>query len=130
MHIKFLSVQQVPCSCTCTNSNKNLISSVFISDLNSPCNEELCFYFNFLSLTIVFPNDILTGIHLILTHVMRTVQNSHKSMFLTALCSANLLVYKATIVLHTVNRSCFGRTFQHEAERTGYFKYNGVRYYQ
>ena len=121
-----------------------------LSDFNTVCNNGVCFYYNNTHRpTIIWPSDIVWSLHLIPTHVMRTSQNSHKSVFLIEFCSPTTLAYKGTIVLHNVNNyNIQGRSFQHRinpyngqqdfysmysantGERTGYFEYNGVRYYQ
>ena len=127
--------------------NTVFIFFVFISDLHLTCNTDVCHYYNCqLFLEIIWPADILNSLHLIPTHVMRTQNNSHKSVFLFKYCSVYILAFKATEVLYTVNRNLNSRTFDHwvengqsnfyatyqtsQVQRTGYFKYHGTKYYQ
>ena len=119
----------------------------FISDLHTTCNYNLCRYYNCEHLPeIIWPADILNTLHLIPTHVMRTQNNSHKSVFLFEFCSVYMLAFKATEVLYTVNRNLNGRTFDHwvengqsnfyatyqtsQGQRLGYFEHQGTKYYQ
>ena len=120
---------------------------VFISDLHSTCNTEVCHFYNYMLVPeIIWPADILNSLHLIPTHVMHTHNNLHKSVFLFEYCSVYVLAFKATEVLYTINRNLNGRTFDHwieygqsnfyatyqtsQSQRTGYFEYHGTKYYQ
>ena len=118
-----------------------------ISDLHTTCNNNVCRYYNCqLFLEIIWPADILNSLHLIPTHVMHTQNNLHKSVFLFEFCLVYVLAFKATEVLYTGNRNLDGRTFDHwvengqsnfyatyqtsQGQRTGYFEYQGTKYYQ
>ena len=120
---------------------------VFISNLHSTCNNNICCYYNCqLFLEIIWLADILNSLHLIPTHVMCTQNNLHKSVFLFEYCSVYVLAFKATEVLYTVNRNLNGRTFDHwvengqsnfyatyqtsQGQQTGYFEYHRTKYYQ
>ena len=67
----------------------------------STCGTQICHSYNYILMPfIIWPADILSSLHLILMHVMRTINNSHKSVFLFEYCSVYVLAFKATEVCY------------------------------
>ena len=120
---------------------------IFISDLHSACTTEIYHFYNYMLIpVIIWQADILSSLHLIPMHLMQTINNLHKSVFLFEYCSVYVLAFKATEVLYNVNRNQIGMTFDHwiehgqsnfyatyqasQSQWTGYFQYHRTKYYQ